>query len=84
VLGHELAHAFMIAYHGDTLKSIEQRFTEHGLDVYMEYISYEWQFSILNQVPGVSQMQGDTIKGQFNRFSLLWYSLFIRGHIPEM
>ena len=73
VLGHELAHAYMTAYHGKTLKSIEQKLGEEGKDAYMELISYQWEFSVLNQVPHVTLMQRETIEKQFSHYSLLWY-----------
>ncbi|MBU7028113.1 MAG: exo-alpha-sialidase [Theionarchaea archaeon] len=72
VLGHELAHAYMTAYHGNTLKSIEQQFGKEGKDAYAELISYQWEFSVLNQVPHVTPMQRDRIEEQFNHYSLLW------------
>lgn len=52
--------------------------------IYMELISYTWQFNIMNQVPDVSPMLKDSIGIYFEVHSDLWYSMFIRGHIPDM
>ncbi len=83
VLGHELAHAYMVGYHGDTLESVMERFSERGQKVYMEFISYQWQLSILNKVPNASLMYRETVESQYRLHSLLWFSMSTRGHIPE-
>ncbi|MGD2250885.1 MAG: RHS repeat-associated core domain-containing protein [Candidatus Methanofastidiosia archaeon] len=72
VLGHELAHAYMISFHEDRITSMETQFGKAGGNVYMELISYQWEFGILNEVPHVTLMQRETIEMQYNKYKLVW------------
>jgi hypothetical protein len=70
-----LAHAYMIGYERGKIESIRQKFGEQGKDAFMELISYQWEFSVLNKVPNASSIQRYTIVEQYNRNSILWFSL---------
>ena len=72
VMGHELIHACMIGHHGDAIASVKERFGEEGKNAYMELISYQWEFEMLNQLPDVTQYRRDTITKQYKIYSSLW------------
>ena len=71
-IGHELIHAYMIGYHGDTIASIEEYYGKDVGVAYMELISYDWQFNMLNKVPGVSDYLKTTIEEQYKKYSHFW------------
>jgi RHS repeat-associated protein len=44
-LGHELVHAYMIAFRGDLIDTVTQRFGELGNEAFNEHIAYQWEVS---------------------------------------
>ena len=50
VMGHEVIHACMIRYHRDTIASVKKHFGEEGKNAYMEYLSYQWEFDIYEDI----------------------------------
>ena len=49
-MGHEVIHACMIRYHRDTIASVKKHFGEEGKNAYMEYLSYQWEFDIYEDI----------------------------------
>jgi hypothetical protein len=62
----------MISHHGDAIASVKERFGEEGKNAYMEYISYDWEFEMLNLLPDVTQYRRVTIETQYRIYSNLW------------
>ena len=71
--GHELIHAVMEGRERNVVKSIEEQYGTELKDVFMELISYQWQFSVLNQVPHISKEIRETIMIQHRTFYIWWY-----------
>jgi hypothetical protein len=72
-LGHELIHAVMEGRERNIVKSIEKQYGTELKEVFMELTSYQWQFSVLNQVPHISDEIKETIIVQHRTFYIWWY-----------
>ena len=49
-LGHELMHAYTMAWHGDLIDQITDQYGEYANEVFNEYIAYQWEAGMGNQI----------------------------------
>jgi hypothetical protein len=78
-LGHELVHAYMIAFHGDLIDTVTQRFGELGNEAFNEHIAYQWEVSAANHMWGSEKWHKYISPGhlggvwwQFDMYDRLW------------
>ncbi len=71
-LGHELIHAGIMGCQGNILKSVEQQYGGELKNVFVELTSYEWESSVMSEVPNTSFALRQTVKSQHRIYSVWW------------
>jgi len=68
-LGHELIHAYHIAFHWDIIRSMPTGTTAY---IYGEYTAYSWSISVVHSVPYITPEHKQDIIKVYWRFRLRW------------